>query len=473
MRSQGRIYWSPSLKPSIDQVASLEFGLASSAELYPSSGQPIAPPDEAVFLLHIAAEVEHALMLQYLYAMFSFGPPRELPKEQQTWVTSLRTVAMQEMGHLMTVQNIAIALGGPITFEREEYPSQSDFYPFPFSLERPTRDVFAKYVVAEMPPYEAIPSSLRPLVNQAMIRSELANGGVSVNRVGALYAKLIEIVGQLCEADFNFGTAATFQAAPEELSGTSGPNPEPPQTPMNSMMTWPIDSKDTAVKALELIATQGEGATRCEEGSHFARFLNIFQCFPETNPLFGQVGPNPTRPVPTNPIATDAAPFDTANITDPISLPLAQFANLRYRLLLGMLSHYLQIDRTRRPNCKRKLGTKCTSEMVNTISPVAIALTSLSRQQPTLYGDDGNPLVAAFPFEMPYTLSLSPDESMRWQSHIDLLQQSDKVAKQLVKSAECPDEVTATLKTILGHDSSVIAMMQDAADDPQVDCSGR
>jgi len=472
MRTHGKIYWSRSKKRSVDLFSSPSDVITSLADLYPTSGLPISPRDEAVFLLHVAAEVEHALLVQYLYAMFSFGPPMELPKEVQDWAKDLRTVAMQEMGHLMTVQNIVIALGGPIAFDREDYPIQSVFYPFPFTLERPTRDLFAKYVVAEMPPIETIPSSQKPLVDQAMIRSEIANGGVSVNRVGALYAKIIEVVGDIAESKFSFGTAATFQAAPgsKELSGTSGPNPPPPQTPMTSIMTWPIDSKDSAVKALELIARQGEGPTRCEENSHFEKFLNIFKCFPETNPLFGQIRPNPTQPVPTNPIASDAPPFNVSKITDPISLPLAQFANLRYRLLLEMLSHYLQIDRTCRPQCKAVLAHQCIFEMGNTVTPVAIALTTLSRQRPTLYGDDGQKLVAAFPFEMPYTLALNPDESIRWRSHVDNFHRSDEIAEQLAESAQCPDEIRTSLKTILGNDKNAIAKMQHAAENPKVDC---
>jgi hypothetical protein len=33
----------------------------------------IAPRDRAIYLLHIGAEVEHALMAQYLYAAYSLG----------------------------------------------------------------------------------------------------------------------------------------------------------------------------------------------------------------------------------------------------------------------------------------------------------------------------------------------------------------------------------------------------------------
>ena len=39
---------------------------------------PLTPRDEAVFLLHVAAEIEHSLMVQYLYAWLSLHDPADL-----------------------------------------------------------------------------------------------------------------------------------------------------------------------------------------------------------------------------------------------------------------------------------------------------------------------------------------------------------------------------------------------------------
>jgi hypothetical protein len=38
---------------------------------WPASDPRLAPGDEVIFLLHTAAEVEHALLVQYLYAGWS------------------------------------------------------------------------------------------------------------------------------------------------------------------------------------------------------------------------------------------------------------------------------------------------------------------------------------------------------------------------------------------------------------------
>src|SRR3954470_682974 len=74
----------------------------------------------AIHLLKFAAEVEHALMAQYLYTYVSIvnvGTPA-VDHERE-----VLNVAIQEMGHLATVQNILMLLGGPseLHLERDLY----------------------------------------------------------------------------------------------------------------------------------------------------------------------------------------------------------------------------------------------------------------------------------------------------------------------------------------------------------------
>src|SRR5260221_10124422 len=110
--------------------------------------------DTAVYLLHVAAEIEHALMVQYLYAAYSVGGPGvggELHERARAWREVILGIAKEEMGHLITVQNVLRVIGGPLPLEREDYPFRSDFYAFHFRLEPLTKNSLAKYVVAESP----------------------------------------------------------------------------------------------------------------------------------------------------------------------------------------------------------------------------------------------------------------------------------------------------------------------------------
>src|SRR5215475_3838273 len=84
----------------------LEKGLERSLEIagIPAAAPSVSPEEEALMLLEIAAELEHALLIEYLYAAFSC--------ETVSLRNTLLLIARQEMGHLITVQNLRLLLGG-------------------------------------------------------------------------------------------------------------------------------------------------------------------------------------------------------------------------------------------------------------------------------------------------------------------------------------------------------------------------
>lgn len=69
----------------------------SAADTYPQHDPPLPAREEAIYLMHIASEVEHALMVQYLYAAFSLGGP-QVPAAQrdavQRWEYPIRSRAL-------------------------------------------------------------------------------------------------------------------------------------------------------------------------------------------------------------------------------------------------------------------------------------------------------------------------------------------------------------------------------------------
>ena len=92
----------------------------------PQSERPQTWSDRLIMLLHFAAGIEHSLMVEYLYAAYSLGGD-QVPAGQQDlvrqWRRSILTIAREEMGHLLTVQNVLTLLGGPITWPRESKPA--------------------------------------------------------------------------------------------------------------------------------------------------------------------------------------------------------------------------------------------------------------------------------------------------------------------------------------------------------------
>ena len=101
---------------------------------------PDAARDEAIFWLSAAAEIEHALMVQYLFAAYSIEPA-SLPAENNVrrLATEIRNtllqIAREEMGHFISVQNLLHAVGGALHFGRQFSPFEFAIQPFAYRLE--------------------------------------------------------------------------------------------------------------------------------------------------------------------------------------------------------------------------------------------------------------------------------------------------------------------------------------------------
>src|SRR5690242_18923042 len=94
-------------------------------------------------------------MVQYLYAAYSLSTDGDFPPERlapvRAWTSTLVGIAREEMGHLVTVQNLLRLIGAPISLDREDYPFRGELSPFHFRLEPLSKHSLAKYVVVEMP----------------------------------------------------------------------------------------------------------------------------------------------------------------------------------------------------------------------------------------------------------------------------------------------------------------------------------
>jgi len=395
--------------------------------------------DYTVFLLHCGAEIEHSLMVQYLYAAWSLGGPQVPTADRQQvagWQTVILGIAKEEMGHLVTVENLLRFIGGPLNFEREDYPFRSEFYPFNFTLERLTLDSLAKYVVAESPD-----DWHGPEADEIKRRAERANRGV-VTPVGRLYGRLIELFATtdppyLEERDLQPRTLA-YQASWDEWGrgyrdgqrNSTGPEPHSPD-----LLILTAASRDQAVAGLRAVAEQGEALAheKDREESHFERFLRIYREMRE-------VTWEPSRPVALNPKpAGESDPDGEAGvaedrdlacdvITDREAIVWAYLFNVRYRLLLVNLIHALGVsgptlqgeDLTPRG----RLVNWTFAEMYN-----LRAIAGILMQRPLEQGGDPTRHAAGPPFEMPYTLQLPVAEGNRWRLHRDLLEAAaDEIA---------------------------------------------
>ena len=141
-------------------------------------GKPVL--DEVRGLLRAAAEIEHALLVQYLYAAYS----------ATTEGRNVAVIAIEEMGHLVTVQNLLRAVGGDPHLDRDDMTTGlDDPEPFPFVLEPMSLSSLAKYVLAEMPRENSLSTTDQEFV--AKLREKFGpQHGADIRRVGLIYSSL-------------------------------------------------------------------------------------------------------------------------------------------------------------------------------------------------------------------------------------------------------------------------------------------
>jgi len=387
-----------------------------------------SPLDEAVFTLQVASEVEHAFLLQYLYAAYSLNPSAGQPVSDA--FADIIEVAKQEMAHLITVQNLLIALGKSVDLNRENFPEHPDLYPFPAAVEPLSMDSLAKYVTAESPTLDQILDPCDRKIAQAAAARAAEVIQTKVNQVGTIYMKLYwlfqdgdqpqgpwmlpadaieEFVTKYGTGfhikDNEFVSSATINNF-AAIKGEWGGDP--------SVHVDPSYPRPSALAAIATITAQGEGPNGSSGiKSHFQIFLDLYRAFP-------QFPANAVKDIPVNPTAGPshvASPAPLNAITDAITALWAQLLNMRYQILLLDIAIGMSLDRSKESGLRRTvLKTWAVgSEMAQFISPIAIGLTGKTR---TSVGD--RPLFAGAPFELDDEIPTPPCD--RWKKQNTLIQ---------------------------------------------------
>jgi hypothetical protein len=158
---------------------------------------------EFVRLLHEATNIEHALLVQYLYAAFSVKDAyvgivgAGLGGDAQ----SLLGVAIQEMRHLASVNGILLALGASPNLERLDFPIHADIYPFPLELRALSLETLARYIYTEAPATALDADDPANAADLPFIHRVLDQlGGHRVNHLGGLYATIVAILDEYLAA---------------------------------------------------------------------------------------------------------------------------------------------------------------------------------------------------------------------------------------------------------------------------------
>lgn len=351
--------------------------------------------EKLIYFLTEAAEIEHGLMCCYLYAAWSLKDDKDgLPPEQMEavarWRRSITSIAVEEMTHLVLVNNLLVALGASPHLMRPNFPVGAGYHPSnmvvalaPFDLA--TLDHF---LFLERPEKQDIADSdaFRPELTyqRGGLAGRINPTAQDYDTVGELY-RLIE--HSLEDMTAQIGEAALFVGDPEmQICSDLAPIPGIAR----------VKNLATAISALETIITQGEGSTSEDPSSHFVRFCAIRT---EYVALLGQ-DPSfvPAHPAARNPVLR-RPPFPEGKvfIQNVEAARVGDVAAALYGLMLRA-QHALWTLRSDDPQRRPALA----------LSMVAMrGLTTLGEKMARMKAFDEAPCNAGFPFTISRSFALA------------------------------------------------------------------
>jgi len=330
------------------------------------------PREDAIGLLQLAAEVEHALLVQYLYASQSVRGPMG---------RTIAHVGVQEMGHLVTVQNLLLALTGLTTegipaglhLGRDRIRAASDRNPMPLILEPVSRSALAKFVVIERP--AAIPDAALA-ARVAQLEQSVTAEGITPHPVYALYAA-IRWIFQADDAAGNLGLSTELGFEPgwhlrdsDFIDATTNTRfaSEPIEWhSIPALIVVPTTDRTEALSALDQIAAQGEGLPGTQD-SHFAAFIGALDQF--------EAGGVVVKALPRTPrVASQPQPEDpgATSIVNDYTTLWAELLNQVYGLLILDLAWAISQPRD---GSRGALIDLCIDTMNRVVRPLAAFITT-------------------------------------------------------------------------------------------------
>src|ERR1700761_2758737 len=126
----------PASPPPASATGRLAQVIATRGGLAPPEAPFVIEHREAlIYMLCEAAELEHGIMCQYLFAAFSMkehaseGLTEDQVATVRRWREQISHVAAQEMLHLALVQNLLSAIGAAPHVSRPNFPQPASHYP--------------------------------------------------------------------------------------------------------------------------------------------------------------------------------------------------------------------------------------------------------------------------------------------------------------------------------------------------------
>jgi Ferritin-like len=292
-----------------------------------------------IYMLCQAAELEHGIMCQYLFAAFSLkestdeGLTSEELEAVRRWRRAVAHVATEEMLHLALVQNVLSAIGAAPHLTRPNLPAPAHHYPagvnltlVPFGepalqhflfLERPEGMALEGAEGIDAPVHDAV-----PLMAEGDIVPQLQDFAT----IGHLYRSIEHGLAHLAD---KFGERNLFVGPPRAQATSTD-------------FHWPelvaVTDLASAQQALDTILEQGEGARGHWEAAHFGQFVQILEEYREM--LAANPAADPVRPVIFAAVRRGERDASIPLIGDRVTSLCTDLFNVSYEILLQILERY-------------------------------------------------------------------------------------------------------------------------------------
>jgi Ferritin-like len=335
--------------------------LATRDEADPEAPIVLEHREALVYTLGKAAELEHLVMCQYLYAAFSLKEKAEegLTADQlaavKRWRTELLHIGAQEMLHLALVQNLLTAVGAAPRLARPNLPLPPRSYP-------------AGIQIALVPFGEAALRHFAFLERPEGMALDDAEGFAALDEAVPLPAAIEDEIGPHLQ---DFATIGHLYRSIQEgfahLAEKLGPErlfvgPRSAQAD-EAHFRWtelvPVTDVASAQAAIETIVEQGEGARGEWRDAHFGRLVAILEEYlaaREADPGF-----EPARAVAAAYVRPPDSGIEVPIISDPFTARAMDLFNAVYEIVLQLLSRYFA-------------HTDETDEQLSVLADVAVTL---------------------------------------------------------------------------------------------------
>ncbi len=349
---------------------------------------------ELMDLLSEAAEIEHSLACQYLYAAFSLKQPGDpgIDTERRAELVTrwfdriVHTIATQEMLHLALANNMLTAIGGAPYLLRPNFPQWDKLYSVgldsvltPFSI--PTLERFMCWEKPQWPgPWDQACAE-RPLMlvaSKEQVQTDALNpDAYPYTTIAGLYDRIRTLFQQSDER-------ALFIGAPkDQLTERYVPFVPP---------LFPVTDIASACAAIDLIIVEGEGTpspdpTDCHYG-YFRDIRDELQAELEADPSF-----EPAWPCVDNPLYDvhhDNTMVGATMILDPATRQIGELFTASYDVLLTLLMRLFDAD-GENDEQRGLLAAAAVSLMRTSITPLGVALARL----PAFVTDPPSPTAGA------------------------------------------------------------------------------